>query len=308
MTKMTIAKGFWNSLPTKPLILYEGQYDQFWTDSRGALGLAYKSFQYGMYGYGYGVNGVWNDIYSKPGEPADYGTGYLMPEKYFWWFDGANFETGDQLIHFRNFYTNLEWWKLIPRFDDSNWGTFYDVKRSLLSSDQRNTFVVFFFSDSKSTGTLKNIESDATYTAQWFNPRDGQYTFIDTIRQSSTEWSIPERPTQEDWILLVSKTDLTGIDNSTSKGIIYKFELAQNYPNPFNPKTTISYQLPITSSVDLSIYNTLGQKVATLVSKKQLAGSHKVEWDATGFASGVYFCRLQTEAGFLQTRKLVLFK
>ncbi|MCP4414150.1 MAG: T9SS type A sorting domain-containing protein, partial [Gammaproteobacteria bacterium] len=64
------------------------------------------------------------------------------------------------------------------------------------------------------------------------------------------------------------------------------YKLSQNYPNPFNPTTSISYQLPQTSDVDLSIYNLLGQKVATLVSKKQPAGSHKVEWDATGFASG----------------------
>jgi len=67
LTEKGTAEGFWNSLPTKPAILYESAYDGFWTDSRGALGAAYKAFQYGMYGYGYGANGIWNDIYSKPG-------------------------------------------------------------------------------------------------------------------------------------------------------------------------------------------------------------------------------------------------
>jgi C1A family cysteine protease len=70
------------------------------------------------------------------------------------------------------------------------------------------------------------------------------------------------------------------------------WSLSQNYPNPFNPTTAISYQLPALSQVDVSVYNLLGQKVATLVSEKQAAGSYSVVWDATGFSAGVYFCRL----------------
>lgn len=87
-----------------------------------------------------------------------------------------------------------------------------------------------------------------------------------------------------------------------------RYELFQNYPNPFNPKTIINYKLPITNYVNLSIYNLLGQKVATLVNKKQAAGSYTVEWDATGFASGVYLMRIKTNYGFTKTRKLVLLK
>ncbi len=94
------------------------------------------------------------------------------------------------------------------------------------------------------------------------------------------------------------------------------FALNQNYPNPFNPTTTISYslkgplsgQLSAFSQVDLSIYNILGQKVATLVSGKQPAGTYKVEWDASAFASGIYFYRMETDKGFVQSRKLVLMK
>ncbi len=103
------------------------------------------------------------------------------------------------------------------------------------------------------------------------------------------------------------KTPPTSIDDIIN-ALPHEFVLHQNYPNPFNPTTTISYQLPKQSNVELSIYNLLGQKVATLVSKKQPAGSHKVEWDATGFASGVYFYRLETDKDFVKTRKLVLLK
>jgi len=85
------------------------------------------------------------------------------------------------------------------------------------------------------------------------------------------------------------------------------FCLRQNYPNPFNPTTAICYQLPAISQVDLSIYNTLGQKVATLVSENQPAGYYTVHWDASGLASGVYFYRL--EAGeFVQTKKMILVR
>jgi hypothetical protein len=85
------------------------------------------------------------------------------------------------------------------------------------------------------------------------------------------------------------------------------FVLEQNYPNPFNPTTKINYELQITNEIDLSVYNVLGQKIATLVSKKQSAGSHQVEWDASGFASGVYYYVLKA-GEFHQVRKMVLLK
>jgi hypothetical protein len=196
------AKIFWNASPTKPSVLYESAYDHFWTDSRGALGAAYKAFQYGMYGYGYGANGVWNDIYSRPNEPGDYGTAYEMPKHYFWWRDGADLPTADQLTFFRRFYTSLAWWKLTPRFDDPQWSCFADKPRSLLSSDGQDTFVVFFFGSGTATGTLKRMTGH-TYRAQWFNPRDGKYSEIGRLQPKENQWEIPERPTAEDWVLLV---------------------------------------------------------------------------------------------------------
>ncbi len=85
-------------------------------------------------------------------------------------------------------------------------------------------------------------------------------------------------------------------------------QLYQNYPNPFNPITAIGYQLSAVSFVDLSIYNLLGQRVATLVSKNQPVGNYSVQWDASGFASGVYIYILQTNTGFKQSMKLLLLK
>jgi len=96
-----------------------------------------------------------------------------------------------------------------------------------------------------------------------------------------------------------------GITSSEQK--ISTFHLMQNYPNPFNPKTIINYELPITNYVNLSIYNLLGQKVATLIDKKQPAGYYQVEWDASGFSTGVYYYMLTTEK-FQKVQKMILIK
>ena len=83
--------------------------------------------------------------------------------------------------------------------------------------------------------------------------------------------------------------------------------LEQNYPNPFNPKTVISWQLPVGSYVDLSIYNIMGQKVYTLVSENQKAGNHKIEWNASGISSGIYLYRIKA-GDFVQTKRMLLIK
>jgi uncharacterized protein YdaL len=86
-----------------------------------------------------------------------------------------------------------------------------------------------------------------------------------------------------------------------------KFVLKQNYPNPFNPSTMINYQLPMINEVELSIYNILGQKVTTLVSEKQSPGYYQVEWDASNYASGIYYYMI-TAGEFRAIRKMILLQ
>jgi hypothetical protein len=85
------------------------------------------------------------------------------------------------------------------------------------------------------------------------------------------------------------------------------FRLYQNYPNPFNPSTTIRYGLPNRSHVVLTVFNTLGQQVASLVNVEQDAGVHEVKFDGSNLASGVYFYRLAA-GDFVQTKRLMLLK
>ena len=87
----------------------------------------------------------------------------------------------------------------------------------------------------------------------------------------------------------------------------YNFILEQNRPNPFNPTTVIGYQLSALNNVQLSIYNLLGQRVVTLVNERQPAGIYTVEWNATGFASGVYYYSFEV-GEFRSVRKMVLVR
>jgi hypothetical protein len=92
-----------------------------------------------------------------------------------------------------------------------------------------------------------------------------------------------------------------------------KYTLYQNYPNPFNPATTIKYIIPSVGtsrdlSVQLKIYNILGQEVATLVNEQKPAGTYQVKFDASNMASGVYLYQLRTEGGFSATKKLLFLK
>ncbi len=84
-------------------------------------------------------------------------------------------------------------------------------------------------------------------------------------------------------------------------------ELLPNYPNPFNPSTTLSYRLNRAGAVKLSVYNSLGQHISTLVDETQTAGSYSVPFDGQQLSSGVYFIRLES-AGVVQTGKMVLIK
>jgi endoglucanase len=98
--------------------------------------------------------------------------------------------------------------------------------------------------------------------------------------------------------------------NSTSvrkKQVELTYRLMQNYPNPFNPSTTFSFTLPATSLVLLRVYDVYGREAAVVFSGEMSAGTHKAEWSAAQFASGVYFYRLQAGA-YSETKSMMLLK
>ena len=96
------------------------------------------------------------------------------------------------------------------------------------------------------------------------------------------------------------------------------FELFQNYPNPFNPSTKIKYSIPDVGTsflsassgmkfVQLKIYDTLGNEIATLVNERKPAGTYEVEFSAKNLPSGIYYCTIRA-GEFTQTKKMVLLR
>jgi hypothetical protein len=150
-------------------------------------------------------------------------------------------------------------------------------------------------------------------------------TFTPTTKNATVSASInfvsnaPSSPS----VAVTGKTGRSGKAITEAAGaevgsIPVEYSVSQNYPNPFNPTTTISYALPEPSVVRLSVYNALGQEVATLVNGQVGAGSQSVAWNAsnrTGSAlpSGIYFYRVQATSvssgkEFSETKRMMLMK
>jgi len=169
---------------------------------------AYFAFQSGVCGYGYGANGVWNDLYSKDG---DFGTAFEMPERYMNWYDGANLEGAVQMTHLKEFYSAVKWWKLIPEAFFSHTVATLDREFSAAcSSDGNDTFIVYFYEQNDSTGALNGLARGAVYHARWFDPRSGRYTAISQFVAVDGHWRIPKKPTAEDWLLIVKRVGQNG--------------------------------------------------------------------------------------------------
>ncbi len=106
---------------------------------------------------------------------------------------------------------------------------------------------------------------------------------------------------------LKSNSGANAIDLSHTITSPAQYQLDQNYPNPFNPTTKISFSLPESQHVKLSIFNSLGQQVRTILDESRNAGVHEVEFNAVDMPSGTYFYKI--EAGsYNYVRKMLLIK
>jgi hypothetical protein len=107
-------------------------------------------------------------------------------------------------------------------------------------------------------------------------------------------------------------SNIQGLSTMNNIMIPTKYFLYPNYPNPFNPVTHFTYDLPMQSQVKISIFNTLGHEIKTLVNSKQNNGSYFIQWDGSDnhgnrVSSGVYLYHLNANS-FNQTRRMILLK
>jgi hypothetical protein len=98
----------------------------------------------------------------------------------------------------------------------------------------------------------------------------------------------------------------TAVNNVTNT-LPKQYSLSQNYPNPFNPTTQIKFSIPEAGNVKLTVYDVVGREIGVLVNKNLAAGTYNYTWNASNFASGIYFYRIESK-NFVMVKKMVLLK
>ena len=181
---------------------------------------------------------------------------------------------------------------IVPAYDGG-----YVVVGSTGPMNQNDFFIVKTDSLGRTCGstpmTNPHIDSGGSILKYPLNMYD-KPTALVSINATISDWGSMS-------ILCLTGTELN------SNIIPEIFNLHQNYPNPFNPVTKIKFDIPEQSNAKIIIYDLLGREITTLVNEQLKPGSYSVDWDGTGFASGVYFYSLITE-GFVETNRMVLVK
>ena len=148
---------------------------------------------------------------------------------------------------------------------------------------------------------LRQVEVNS-YTHKGFSyfTKDGIVLLVDSQKDQNDTGKVAVQN-----INVIAATTVTGVKKADA--VPEEFALEQNYPNPFNPTTTIQFSIRKSSIVNLKIFDLLGREVATLVDGEMNIGAHEISFDASRFASGIYFYRLQA-GNFTATKKLVFIK
>jgi hypothetical protein len=160
---------------------------------------------------------------------------------------------------------------------------------------------------------LEVIQGDMTFglgREAEFHLGAGTTGGIDPFNGSIDEFRVYNRVLNDDEVMALYNLP-TSVDHNIET-TISDFVLYQNYPNPFNPNTRIDYQLPQTANINISVYNTIGQLVSTLVDEVKSPGLYSVNWNATNqnglkVPSGIYLVRMVSN-NFSATRKLTVLK
>jgi hypothetical protein len=163
-----------------------------------------------------------------------------------------------------------------------------------------------------SSGTFNGVPDGPTaWTFNWTAPvsPSGQITFYAAGNASNGNGN-----TSGDYIYTASFTTslTTAIDDQFPSDMLPAELELTNYPNPFNGRTKISFNLPLSGSVDLTIYDVTGRSIRKLIHENILAGPHEVVWDGRNndgdqLVSGIYFVRIATEYQ-ARIHRLVLLK
>ena len=231
-----------------------------------------------------------------------------------------DFETGNFTKYLWEF-GNYDW--IINSVDPQE--GIYCVQSSDIGGDQTAEILIEmnYATEGKITFWYKvSSQEDYDYLVFWLE-RDEMVKISGETPWRETSFSVPAGIHTFKWLYVKnisgnSGDDCAWIDKITFEGgistsieneqfTINNLKLYHNYPNPFNPSTEISFSIYKYQLVKLSVYNLSGQLVSDLVNKKLDKGLHKINFNASGLNSGIYFYTLECE-GFSETNKMLLIK
>lgn len=180
---------------------YEQIYDGYATDTI-VRQTAYRSIQAGGFGYGYGAHGIWNAARDDADTADDYGYGHRN------WDDALGFVGADQMTHLIDFYRSIPLSTMTYRPGIATWSGTFDAgvtEPVVRADDAASTVTVYFSAGTSSRGRLTDL-ADAAYTATWFDPRTGVRQDLGAVVPAAGAWTVPEKPSEADWVLLVTRT------------------------------------------------------------------------------------------------------
>jgi len=192
--------------------------------------------------------------------------------------------------------------------------THFQLYHSFYTGDADYLNTTEFYIFTRTDTTLPWSQDFYVFNDSLFQPRDNRcsYTNPKSVRYVKLEITqsnyliyedVLRQPEFEIYILDTTWASVEKSEINTPSG----YELKQNYPNPFNPKTNIQFTIPKAENVTLRIFNLLGQEVEILVSEKLNSGNYTYSWDASDFASGIYYCMLNA-GNYHHVLKMILLK
>ncbi len=207
----TALMDFWVSGQGKPIVSYESNYEGLWTNDFGARAQGWLAFLNGMCGHGYGAVDIWyyNSTYDIDTDTVRDGITITTQTKNTPWSTSVEYAAGYELGYMKDFLEKYEWWKLTPAFNKQSIFTAEASHFSLASIDT-DVYIAYIFDGiankgTTKTGTIKTLDANADYTYQWFNPRTSAISAPQKVNKNGSEFKIGERPTAEDWVLVVQK-------------------------------------------------------------------------------------------------------
>jgi len=155
-------------------------------------------------------------------------------------------------------------------------------------------------------------ESNGYYYQTWFDNDSSLALKYDLAKEKNLKgvgmWALNyDKNRTELWNLLRRKFFDENLDTSDVDDKPENFVLYQNYPNPFNPITTIEYELKEDNSIEINIFNILGEKITQLFNSHQVKGRHIIDFNATGLASGTYLYEIKS-GSHSKVKKMLLIK